>query len=807
MMMSISVISILLISTLSANVLLGFLVPITPYEFDVLLLDVDQDGNLVKNTVYDTSFQSDSTPFWGKITELTTGGYAIAGYHEIGSPAFNPEYRQLWVIRTDEDFNIVWNRTYGRTWEIRSITEMNDGNLAIGHYIEDYDPDNTIVRPSLFQILVIDNEGEHVREKSWYFGWLSGFSHVEEGGFILAEEIYDTPSTSPFSMTRIDTDLNIVWNKTYPSFATHTDIVNDMAGGFTMPLEPGVDGPIGIARFDNEGNEISRVFTDSTRFDQYLTLTQCGNGEYLAGGPGYIIRFDDEGNLLWEKDVDFYVHGIQELSPDRFVAFESAGVRENRWEFPGVYLEGFDAGGTTIWIRSVQAASYYVPDIIYNTGGGLTILGLVDPKHLASVLYEFNSETPSDFDIWLFDINQDGNIVQNATYDTNFRLSSVPFWGKMTELTNGGYAIAGYHEIDYADSDPDDRQLWVIRTDEDWNIVWNRTFGKTWEIRSITEMNDGNLAIGHYIEDYGYYYEDSKTGRTYHSPKDDSTFQILVIDDEGEHVREKIWHFGWLSGFSHVEEGGFILAHEIYGTPGGSPYWMARIDMNLSVVWNQTYPSFATHTDIVEDMAGGFTMPLEPGIDGPIGIVRLDDDGNEISRVFTTSEKAKANLWLTQCSNGDYLGWYHSYIIRFNIQGDILWEKNVTFYVHGIEELSPDRFVAFERAGIREMSWSNSGVHLECFDAGGTSIWNRSIQAAGFFVPDIISNSHGRLTILGMLDPNYLPSVLDGFSETDTGSVYYLASTQYMDSLLYSDAKFGKLAIVLKIESHEISHI
>ncbi|MFW9927213.1 MAG: hypothetical protein ACFFDM_10655, partial [Candidatus Thorarchaeota archaeon] len=51
MIVSISVISILFISTLSTNVISESFVPETPYEFDVLLLDVDQDGNLVKRVI------------------------------------------------------------------------------------------------------------------------------------------------------------------------------------------------------------------------------------------------------------------------------------------------------------------------------------------------------------------------------------------------------------------------------------------------------------------------------------------------------------------------------------------------------------------------------------------------------------------------------------------------------------------------------------------------------------------------------------------------------------------------------------
>jgi hypothetical protein len=163
---------------------------------------------------------------------------------------------------------------------------MNNGDLAIGHYIESYG-----YKRSTFQILVIDDEGEYVRDQSWRFGdgWASGFAHCNDGGFIIAKEIYNTPNASPFWMARIGTDLSVIWNKTYPSFATHTDIFEDITGGFTMPLEPGLDGPIGIVRLDDDGNEISRVFTNSTETRQYLTLTQCSNAEYLAGGPGYIM--------------------------------------------------------------------------------------------------------------------------------------------------------------------------------------------------------------------------------------------------------------------------------------------------------------------------------------------------------------------------------------------------------------------------------------------------------------------------------------------------------------------------------------
>ncbi len=367
-------------------------------------------------------------------------------------------------------------------------------------------------------------------------------------------------------------------------------------------------------------------------------------------------------------------------------------------------------------------------------------------------------EGPGRFDVLLLDVDQDGSLIQNLTYNTNIFSNHVPLWGKITELASGGFAIAGFHEIDEAYSNADDRQLWVIRTDENYNTLWNRTYGRTAEVRAITEMNNGDLAIGHYIEGYEDY---GGIG----------PFQILVIDDEGKFVRERSWRFGWCSGFSHCDDGGFILAKEIYDT-AGSPFWIARIDTELNIIWNKTYPSFASGTNIIEDTSGGFTVPSEPGLDGPIGIVRLDNQGDETSRVFTNSTRADQRLWLTQCSNGEYLGWADRYILRFNIEGEILWERYEDFDVHGVLELSPNRIVAFEKASSPVPSLGRPGVRLDCFNASGNTLWSRSIPGTygdrAFFVPDVISTSDGRVIILGLVDPHQLPSVPDFFPDAET---------------------------------------
>ncbi|MHA1958903.1 MAG: hypothetical protein ACW99U_01650 [Candidatus Thorarchaeota archaeon] len=385
----------------------------------------------------------------------------------------------------------------------------------------------------------------------------------------------------------------------------------------------------------------------------------------------------------------------------------------------------------------------------------------------------FVEPEPDTFDVLLLNVDQDGNLTHTVNIDTSIESDAVPFWGKTTELTNGGFVIAGFNETYRAYSDPPGRQLLVTRTDEDHNPIWNKTYGRTFLIHSIEETNTGEIAIAHYVEGY-----DDYAG--------EGLFQILIIDDEGETVREQSWSFGWLSGFSHCDDGGFILAKEIYNTPD-SPYWIARVDTDLSIIWNKTYPNFAPKADIFEDIAGGFTMPLSHMFEGSSGIARLDDQGNEISRVFTNSTREGLYFWVIQCSNGEYLGWDQGYILRFNIEGEILWERYTDYAVHGIHEMSPDRFIAFERAGLLEVDWGQPGVHLECFDASGNTLWSRSVPYYWeFFVPDVIPTSDGGITILGLVDPDQLTSVSDSLSETITpeGAITIVGDANFHDTAL-----------------------
>ncbi|MFX1263531.1 MAG: hypothetical protein ACFFAZ_15725 [Promethearchaeota archaeon] len=408
----------------------------------------------------------------------------------------------------------------------------------------------------------------------------------------------------------------------------------------------------------------------------------------------------------------------------------------------------------------------------------ITAVGLIAVLLIsAPIAYPFWAPllNPSEYgyDLVLLDVDQDGNLLQTVTYASNMQdiCSMCP---KIIELATGGFAIAGSYF---------DRKLWVIRTDENYSTVWNRTYERPHSsnhLGSITEMNNGNLVIGHWSHDR----DEAKQEYV------NFTECTLVIDDEGEFVREKVWSpYAW-DTFSHCGDGGFILSGAnlqesillgVFERREDDEFWIARLDADLSVIWNKTYAGLYLYPygDIVEDIDGGFTILTSYENGGEL--IRLDSQGNETSRVLINSSEVMCSH-LTQCSNGDYLGWTVDYttiggcrgwmancIICFDTEGNTLWEKSNTPQFgcgpKGIEELSPNVYVTWNSFE----SVDSSGVFIDCFDASGITLWNRSVvlNDYGFTMSDVIANSDGGITILCAVHPRLLPSVLDYFSDSE----------------------------------------
>lgn len=111
----------------------GFLITgyllITGYGQQLCSMRTDSDGNQLWNFTLPEIAKYAWNDVGYTAIEVSTGGFAIAGYTMAPSGAS----QDMWLIRIDSTGNHLWNRTYGGSGNdvARSIVELSDGGFAM----------------------------------------------------------------------------------------------------------------------------------------------------------------------------------------------------------------------------------------------------------------------------------------------------------------------------------------------------------------------------------------------------------------------------------------------------------------------------------------------------------------------------------------------------------------------------------------------------------------------------------------------------------------------------------------------------
>ena len=95
---------------------------------DILLFKTDQNGNII----WEQSFGDQYYDRAFSVIQTLDGGYIIAGDTNRAEPNFH----DAWVIKTDQDGNVIWDNTYGLDGSdhAMSIIQLDDGNFVIVGY-------------------------------------------------------------------------------------------------------------------------------------------------------------------------------------------------------------------------------------------------------------------------------------------------------------------------------------------------------------------------------------------------------------------------------------------------------------------------------------------------------------------------------------------------------------------------------------------------------------------------------------------------------------------------------------------------
>ncbi len=497
-------------------------------SMDAWIIKLDNVGNIVLDRTYGGSGDDEAYC----IIQTTDGGYAVAGRTSSKGAG---EY-DAWIIKLDNVGNIVLDRTYGGS-EIdvaSSITQTTDGGYAVAGYTS-----SKGVGGSDAWIIKLDEQGnidqdlrdikteagDDAKEIQPIISWektyggpkydsASSIIQTTDGGYAVAGYT-ESKGVSGYDawIIKLDSYGNIVWDKTYglSNYNEANSIIQTTDGGYAIAGKTSSEGVYGhdawILKLDSNGDIIWKKIYGGESYYEANSIIQTTDGGYAVAGiktseisthtrfydyDVWIIKLDSMGNVVWEKtyggeSYDGAYSIIQTTDGGYALAgyTQSKGINGN-----AALVIKLDSNGNMLWEKSFGENEYnIVYSIIQTTDGGYAVGG-------------GNRSRDNDYgDFWVIKLDSNGNTLWDRTYgDSNNDYADYAY--SIIQTTDGGYAVAGMTK-----SKSYTLNVWIIKTDSQGNIVWEKTFGdieQEWMFPiSIIQTTDGGYAIAGYTSSKG----------------------------------------------------------------------------------------------------------------------------------------------------------------------------------------------------------------------------------------------------------------------------------------------------------------
>ena len=370
------------------------------------------------------------------------------------------------------------------------------------------------------------------------------------------------------------------------SFLGEVDWMKSFGGSGEETLRaiiPTTDGGFAILGFSNS---VDGDLTDKT----------------LAVNDYWLLKLDNLGNLQWSKTYggsgDDRGQSLVQTSDGGYAltgfAMSDDGDGSNNEGFHDNWVIKLDAQGTIEWEKSFGFSGHdHSYDILQTADGGYYFIGFLD---ITSARADGNTEKGGSLtnhgvgEFWGTKIDKKGDLQWRGYFggSNNDRAYSV------VQSEDGGYVMAGASESEDFDitNTRGSYDFWVIKNDENGNLVWQSSFGGSGiEIsQDIANTDDGGYVI---------------TGNTFSNDidvsdnKGESDIWLIKIDDEGDLVWQKTFGgsaFDAAESVSLSKDGGFIIVGNSKSTDkdasanaGENDIWLIKTDAEGNMVWQKTF--------------------------------------------------------------------------------------------------------------------------------------------------------------------------------------------------------------------------
>jgi len=369
--------------------------------FDAFLIKTDSKGDEEWNKTFGGSVKDGCRA----VKQTDDGGYILAGYADsYGYPGHD-----YWLIRTDKNGNELWNYTYGgqSSDAAVSVIQTSTGDFVMTGYSYTY----TYGSKDVWVVKTDENGNELWNHHYGGTGADQGMSIVEsaDGGYVIAgfTSSFGSGGTDAW-LVKIDINGNLEWDR---CFGGSDD---DWAGSIDSTLEGGyiISGDtksygnggydVWMIKTDNTGiEEWNQVFGDGNCHETGYCIKQTSDGGYIISGTKFIVDHDNalfiktdiNGNEEWNMTI---------ITNQSDIIYSICETDYNSYVSMG-YTYTCGAGDMDIWLLNIGSINNQMPD-------KPTIDGKIQGKAGESYDYTFISTDPDDHDIWYYIEWGDGDV-------------------------------------------------------------------------------------------------------------------------------------------------------------------------------------------------------------------------------------------------------------------------------------------------------------------------------------------------------------------------------------------------------------
>jgi hypothetical protein len=297
------------------------------------------------------------------------GGYILAGH----TASFGVGENDVWLIKTDSNGNMQWNKTYGGVLSetVQYMIKVNNGYIILARTYSfgegDYD----------LWLIKTDFNGNLIWNRT-YGGpgtdWMWSIVETNDGGYTMVGRTNSFGAgENDFWLIKTNSEGLLEWNKTigYTGDERARFLVNTQDGGYLLL---GWTNSFGmgevdywVVKTDSFGNPQWNKTYGGELGDRGITIAKTDDNSYILAGSSssfgagnsdiWLIKIDNSGNQLWNKTYG----GPEGESVRSIIKTDDGG-----YAFVG-YTSSFGAGDQDGWFVKTDSTG----NILWNqTYGG-----------------------------------------------------------------------------------------------------------------------------------------------------------------------------------------------------------------------------------------------------------------------------------------------------------------------------------------------------------------------------------------------------------------------------------------------------